>query len=184
MTIHRSTIVLTFLLALGRPALGNETKTIPTPSGSVQIYQKTVEPIPQTFTALTEAELSGIRSNAALARDFVRGYVPATNYALSDFDKAFSAWQQESPQRYTSDEVIAILGAYLGEQLVSDQDMEWTVVTDSYGQDLAVRSRKVEVVSFPFSSVTKRVERNQFNFMEGIYFVVQEAIRNGDLKAR
>ena len=43
------------------------------------------------------------------------------------------------------------------------------MVTDQDGTDYAVRAKKFEVMSFPFSSVEKRVERNQYDFMVGIY---------------
>jgi hypothetical protein len=146
--------------------------------------QESVEPEPQTFAALPEAELTRIRSDAGQAKAFVKVYVPDTSYSMTDFDTAFRIWQRESPRRYPANEVVAMMGAYLGEKLANELDMEWVIVTDEYGRDLAVRSKKVEVVSYPYSSVTKRVERNQYDFMEGIYHAVQEMILNGEVKTR
>ena len=77
-----------------------------------------------------------------------------------------------------------MLGAFLGNKLVKDFDMEWVVVTDMYGTDFAVRGKKVEVMSFPFSSVAKRIESHQFDFMNGVYFAVKNAVENENVKAR
>ena len=77
-----------------------------------------------------------------------------------------------------------MLGAHLGERLVAKFEMEWVVVTDQYGRDLAVRSKRVEVVSYPYSSVSKRIASDQYDFMEGIYYAVQDVIENGNNKAR
>jgi hypothetical protein len=57
--------------------------------------------------------------------------------------------------------------------------MEWVHVTDEYGTDLAVRARKYEVTSFPFSSVAKRIQNKQYDFMVGVYYAVQDAIASG-----
>jgi len=43
---------------------------------------------------------------------------------------------------------------------------------------------KSEVMSFPFSSVIKRIESNQYDFMEGVYRVVGQAIASGEAKPR
>ena len=77
-----------------------------------------------------------------------------------------------------------MLGAYLGNNLVEELEMEWVVVTDKYGTDYAVRGKKYEVLSFPFSSVMKRIENNQYDFMAGVYYVVQVMIASGDYKVR
>ena len=58
--------------------------------------------------------------------------------------------------------------------------MEWVTVEDQYGTDYAVRSRKMEVLSFPFSSVSKRVENSQCDFMVAVYHTVDHTLKNGD----
>ena len=73
-----------------------------------------------------------------------------------------------------------MLGAALGEKMVADLDMEWVVVSDQFGTDYGVRSRKSEVMAFPFSSVQKRVGRNEYDFLIGIYHSVQSLIESGE----
>ncbi len=104
--------------------------------------------------------------------------------SLRDFDEAFRLWQNEDAPRYTERQVIDILGAYLGSRLAVDFGMEWVKVTDQDGTDYAVRAKTVEVMSFPFSSVAKRIENKQYGFMAGVYHTVQHTVTSGNYKAR
>ena len=162
---------------------GKETRTIPTPTGAVQVTKEPAAAVPQRLSAPSEAELGRIRTDAARASEFLSIYEPGSTGSLADFDKAFKDWQAQSPRRYSSADVIAILGAHLGQRLVSDLDMEWVVVEDEYGRDLGVRSNQVEVISYPFSSIAKRVGQDDYGFMEGVYYAVRDAIQNGNYKA-
>lgn len=171
------------LLLCAIASCGKETRTIATPSGSVQVTKESAADVPQRISAPSDAELARIKADSARAREFLSHYAPGAAGSMADFDKAFKGWRAESPRRYASEDVIAILGAHLGERLVSELDMQWVVVEDQYGRDLGVRSNKVEVISYPFSSVAKRIEREQDDFMEGVYYAVQDAIRNGGYKA-
>ena len=62
--------------------------------------------------------------------------------------------------------------------------MEWVTVTDEYGTDYAVRSTKVEVMSFPFSTVLKRIENKKYDFVHGAYYTVKEMLTNGQYQVR
>jgi uncharacterized protein DUF3806 len=170
------------LLLCAIASCGKETRTIATPSGSVQVTKERAENVPQRITPPSDAELRRIKADAERARKFLSDYAPGSAGSLADFDRAFKGWQVELPRRYSSEDVVAILGAHLGERLVAELDMQWVVVEDQYGRDLGVRSNKVEVISYPFSSVAKRIEREQYDFMEGVYYAVQDAIQNGGYK--
>ncbi|MDH5786239.1 MAG: DUF3806 domain-containing protein, partial [Chromatiales bacterium] len=114
---------------------------------------------------------------------FVKSYLPhVTNPSLKDYDEAFRLWQIEKERRYTEQQIIEILGACLGNKLITDFQMEWVVVTDEYGTDFAVRGKRFEIISFPFSSVVKRIENNQYDFMVGVYHTVRASIERGDFK--
>ena len=62
--------------------------------------------------------------------------------------------------------------------------MEWVTVTDEYGTDYAVRSTKVELMSFPFSTVFKRIEDKKHDFVQGVYYTIKEMLTNGEYKVR
>ena len=161
------------------------TKTIETPYGSITTKTTTVEPTPQVITAASLNTLKTINANASQGNKFIATYLPKVdNPTLKDFDVAFRMWQADKSKHHTKQQVIEILGAHLGNKLVSDFKMEWVVVKDEYGTDLAVRAKKYEVVAFPFSSVVKRIENNQYDFMVGVYHAVKASIESGDAKAR
>lgn len=176
-------------LLLGASGAGNakdpETKTFQTPEGPVTTTSTTVEGVPQSVVVASAKQVAEISALSSKAKVFAGTYLPGvSNPTLKEFDDAFLLWQREKKRTYTEQQVIAMLGAHLGSRLVAELDMEWVVVTDQYGSDFAVRAKKYEVLSFPFSSVAKRIERRQYEFMAGVYRTVQNTIASGDLKAR
>ncbi|MGD9127154.1 MAG: DUF3806 domain-containing protein [Planctomycetia bacterium] len=158
---------------------------IDTPDGEVVAQATTVEPTPQTVTIVESDDLSWLQSLGADGPQFVSHYVPnVTEPSLKDYDAAFRAWQQDSSPPYTDQQVIQIIGGYLGNKCIADFDMEWVTVTDEYGTDHAVRSTKVEVMIFPFSTVLKRIEDKKYDFVHGVYYTLKESLKNGGYKAR
>jgi hypothetical protein len=118
---------------------------------------------------------------ALMAWDFVAAYIGhEATLSLANLDEAFRAWQVEPARRFSEQEVEQVLGAYLGQRLAMDLDMEWVTVTDEYGTDYAVRSRKWEVLSFPFAVVGKRIQDSQCDFLVSVYHAVDHTLRNGD----
>jgi hypothetical protein len=156
-------------------------KTFVTPSGPVTATTQTVEPVPQEVVLVSEAQLKQFEDSALRGWDFVATYLGhEVRISLERLDEAFRAWQAESPRRYSDQEVVQTLGAYLGQRLASDLNMEWVTVTDEYGTDYAVRSRHWEVLSFPFAAVSKRIENCQCDFLVSIYHAVDHTLKNGD----
>lgn len=161
------------------------TKTINTPDGSITTTTTTVEPTPQEINLAGSEDIKAFDAYALQGVRFVQTYLPKMkNPSLKDFDESFHLWQSEGKRRFTEQQVIEILGAYLGNKLIADFQMEWVVVKDEYGTDFAVRGKKYEVMSFPFSSVAKRIENNQYDFMSGVYHAVKSSIESGDYKTR
>jgi hypothetical protein len=176
---------LSVLLISCNSETGSRTETIDTPGGQLSVSVKTVEPTPQQVTVATADEVATLRSYAARASKFTATYVPeAEQPDLKALDEAFRRWQKEGSATFTEQEVVETLGASLGEKLVADLDMEWVVVTDQYGTDYGVRSKRSEVMAFPFSSVLKRIERNQHDFMVGVFHSVRSMIESGEYKSR
>ncbi|WP_404307569.1 DUF3806 domain-containing protein [Neorhodopirellula lusitana] len=158
---------------------------IDTPDGQVIAHDSTVEPTPQAVTAVAGDDLAWLKSLGSDGSQFVSAYIPAAkDPALKDYDAAFRAWQRDPSPQYDDQQVIQIIGGYLGNRCVTDFDMEWVTVADEYGTDYAVRSAKVEVLSFPFSTVLKRVEDKKYDFVHGVYYTVKEMLANGEYKVR
>lgn len=168
-------------------AQSKKTETFETSSGSITTTTETVESIPQTIVAADKKKIAELDELAVKAKMFVATFLPGAGEVqtptLKNCDEAFYRWQR-AKGRYTDKQVTAMLGAYLGNKLISDFQMEWVVVTDQYGTDYAVRAKKYEVMSFPFSSVSKRIEKNQSDVMVVVYEIVKHTIAMGDYKAR
>lgn len=145
----------------------------------------TAEPTPQEINLASSKDVKAFDAYASQGVHFVATYLPTVKSpSLKDFDEAFRLWQSEGKRRFTEQQVIEIFGAYLGNKLIADFQMEWVIVKDEYGTDFAVRSKKYEVMSFPFSSVTKRIENKQHDFMFGVYHTVRSSIESDDYKTR
>ncbi len=180
------TLFVTFLLGFSIAAMAQSKKreTFNTPNGSVTTTTETVEPVPQKIVIANRKGITEIDGLVAKAKVFVTAFLPsASNPSLKDCDEALIMWQREK-RTYTDRQVTAMLGAYLGNKLIADFQMEWVIVTDQYGTDYAVRAKKYEVMSFPFSSVSERVEKKESNFMVPVYEIVKHAMTKGDFKTR
>ncbi len=173
-------MLLSLLLApfIGE-AKSQESKTLSTPTGTVSLTSTEVTPVPQQIVLLGAGKLHQIHELDEAAMQLLAEYRPGANPSLKSYDEAFRLWQRDESRQFSTDDVVERLGAYLGNRLANDFDMEWVEVTDEYGTDLAVRSRKFEVISFPLSSVAKRIQNNQYDFMVGVYYAVQDALASG-----
>ena len=185
MTRLLATTVLLFTLGCNPVAEEPHEIRIGTPDGEVIAHDMNVEATPQAITVVGGDDLVWLQSLDAAAPQFVSHYLPdVAEPSLKDYDAAFRAWQLDTSPPYTDQQVIQLVGGYLGNKCIADFDMEWVTVTDEYGTDYAVRSTKVEVMSFPFSTVLKRIEDKKYDFVHGVYYTVKEVLANGEYKVR
>ena len=146
---------------------------------------RTVPPTPQAVVKVSAKQLRAFASQTTQAQRFVASYRgPEVKVSLESLDEAFRRWQLEDRKQFTVRQVVDILGAYLGSRMAADLNMEWVVVTDEDGTSYAVRSKKYEVISFPFASVTKRIDRGEHDFMSAVYYAVAHSIDSGQYKTR
>lgn len=166
-------------------AQGASTFTVDTPSGPIEATQRSVEPTPQKIEIALKNELRALRSQGLRANAFVTGYLPGvTKPTPKDVDEAFRRWQRDPKPRHTEKQVVEMLGAWIGERLVADLQMEWVIVTDATGRDYAVRAKQKELMAFPFASVENRMERKENGFAEGLYYVVRQMVEGGEGRER
>jgi len=159
--------------------------TIETDEGTVVGHTTEVEDFPQKVVAVNAAESRQFTEWAAEAEAFLSAYgTPKAENELKRYDEAFKAWQDSTVKKHSDQDVINALGAYLGQRMVQDFNMEWVMVTDQYGKDYAVRHKTSELMSFPFSSVMKRIEDKEHDFIHGVYHVLKHEVENGDWKQR
>lgn len=180
-----ATLLLLFCLGCDRMNDKSREIRINTPEGEVVAHNTQREPTPQTIVVVDGKDLAKLQSLDDGGPAFVAHYVPNVKEpGLKDYDAAFRAWQLDKSPPYSDQQVIDLIGGYLGNKCVADFGMEWVTVTDDLGTNYAVRSTKVEVMSFPFSSVKKRIENRQYDFVHGIYYSTKELLASGDCKTR
>jgi len=158
---------------------------IETPEGTVHATKLPGRKSEQQITLVTGGDLLRLQTLGNDGPAFVQHYLPDANkLTLEDYDKAFELWQNDKQSDYSDTQVIEIIGGYLGNKCVQDLDMEWSVVTDEYGTDYAVRSNQVEVTTYPFSAVLKRIEDGNSGFIHGLYHTVRHTIETSNVKHR
>jgi len=181
-------ISVSLLLAAGCDMSAPEKKTsqLETPAGPVTYDTTTLEKAPpQKITVVTGEDLRKLRAIDDEALAFLHAYAGASAQpTLESYDAAFANWQQSKSPTYTNEQVIRLVGGVLGNRCVSDLDMEWVVVSDQFGTDYAVRSRTRDVTAFPFSTVLKRVEDHEHEFVASVFAVTKHSIQSGDAAER
>lgn len=69
----------------------------------------------QTVTVVAGDDLAWLQSLGGDGPQFVSSYLPtATEPTFKDYDAAFRAWQQDQSPIYGDQQVIQIIGGYLG----------------------------------------------------------------------
>ncbi len=159
----------------------HEKMRVDTPEGEIDVDSEVVESAPPTIKAVDGEELMWLRSLGNDGPRFVTYYLPhVTEPDLKDYDAAFRAWQRDEASPYTKQQVIQLIGGYLGNKCVADLDMEWVTVTDEHGTDYAVYKAATGVMCFPFSAVFKRIEDNEYDFIQSLYYVTKAMIVKGE----
>jgi hypothetical protein len=154
---------------------------INTPEGT----ESTAVTSEQQIAIVTGHELLRLQALGNDGPTFVQHYLPNANeLTLEDYDRAFELWQNDKQSDYSDAQVVEIIGGHLGNKCVRDLAMEWSVVTDEYGTDYAVRSNQVQVTTYPFSAVLKRIEDGNSGFIHGIYHTVRHTIESSKAKTR
>jgi hypothetical protein len=185
--MNRTIVASILLFCVGCNRMNDEPREIRinTPEGEVVSHVGKMEPTPQAVTIVEGDGLLYLQSLGDDSPVFVSYYVPDVKEpGLKDYDAAFRAWQLDESPPFSDQQVIELIGGYLGNKLTTDLDMEWVTVTDEFGTDYAVRSKKAEVMSFPFSSVQKRIENHQYDFVHGVYHTIKERLGSGEYKTR
>jgi hypothetical protein len=174
------------ILSLSGIVMAESTKIVHLPDGNtVENKVSTIDPIPQKIRLLTSEEIQNIASASRQSQLFVNYYLPDINNPdLKDYDNAFRAWQTSKNKKYSSQQVVELIGSYLGEKCVKELDMEWVEITDEYGTDRAVRGKRVEITSFPFSVVSKRIEKNEYEFIYSVFHTIEQMRKDGAYKNR
>lgn len=127
----------------------------------------------QKIESPNEDEIAWIAENIDTARLLVNRYAPQAQGELdpSCLDAVLAGWSvsRDSTDKIEPNALVNALGLAFGQYLVDKLGMNWAVVSDEHGTDIAVHGSAGNILVFPTSTVAKRVERNEFPFFEDLY---------------
>ena len=139
----------------------------------------------QAIEAPNDAELAWIRSNLDVAKRLTAIHTGEERDALPDarlLDEVFAAWLREwtatpGEERDDPNAYINAVGLAFGQSLVDALGLEWAVVTDEYGTEIAVRGQPGDLLVFPTNLVAKRFESGETHFLAEIQAGVAVRVR-------
>lgn len=116
-----------------------------------------------------ESELAWVAAHVDAVKEATGGEV-----SVGALDELYAGWYEEwaaKPEESREDpnDMINAVGLTFGQALVDGAGLEWAVVTDEHGTEIAVHGQPGDVLLFPPNLVAKRFERGETRFLEAIY---------------
>ncbi len=136
------------------------------------------------FSDITETERAWIEAQTALGYQLVSEYSPSDAHnqlCPQALDRAWTSWlAKDIDDAECINQVINGIGTCFGILLVNTGVFEWTIATDDFGTDLAVRAlpERGDVVVFPANFVSKRWERKESAFLADGYRSILKYVEN------
>ena len=135
----------------------------------------------QRISELSVAERAWVEDNVAAARRYVldAGVAVDGNGALDPpaLDAAWSFWLQAWPaEEEDPNPVINALGIALGQYLVDRLGLDWKVVEDEYGTEVAIHGQPGDVLVFPPNLVAKRLESRTVGFFVPVAGQIEQQV--------
>jgi Domain of unknown function (DUF3806) len=129
-----------------------------------------------------ESELAWVQAHVDAVKDLTGG-----DTSVGTLDDVYARWYEEwtgqaDADREDPNSMINAVGLTFGQRLVEELDLEWAVVTDEHGTEIAVHGQPGDILVFPPNLVAKRFERGETRFLQAVYEGVAEqvtALRRG-----
>ena len=130
----------------------------------------------QTIEPPNDAEAEWVRTNVMGVREAAGGEA-----SPAQIDELYAGWFEEwtaKPEEDRDDPnpMINAFGLAFGQVLVDELGLDWAVVTDKYGTEIAVHGQPGDLLVFPPNLVAKRFERGETHFLEPIYHGIAEQV--------
>jgi hypothetical protein len=137
--------------------------------------------VAQTISELSVAERAWVEDNLAAARRYVvDAGVSVDEGGAPDppaLDAAWSFWLQAWPaEEEDPNPVINALGIAFGQYLVDRLGLDWKVVEDEYGTEIAVHGQPGDVLVFPPNLVAKRLESRTVGFFVPVAGQIEQQV--------
>lgn len=116
-----------------------------------------------------ESELEWVRAHVDAVKEATGGDV-----TVAALDELYTGWYegwaaQPEEARADPNDMINAVGLSFGQALVDGVGLDWAVVTDEHGTEIAVHGQPGDILVFPPNLVAKRFERGETGFLQMVY---------------
>ena len=134
----------------------------------------------QEILDLNQAEYEWLANNLAVAKRLVQNVIgkDETDWLRSDhLDEAYKVWYADHKRgEEDPNSLINAFGVAFGQFLVLELDLEWKLVRDERGTELAVYGEPGEILLFPPNLVAKRYVNGEFDFFLSLSQAISEDV--------
>ena len=111
------------------------------------------------YQALSGLELRRLKAQRKIVRELARRHVgrPTTGASLEDLRVIQAILERAGLERDQTFELQA-LGVALGDVMAAQLGLEWIALQDDFGRSRALRFGETDVVIFPVTMISKRIE--------------------------
>ena len=158
-----------------------KTETVPSPYGPLSSTRFEVKPVPQTLRSLKpeeDAARAGFVARAeTLAREQGIQRSPGGGRLNPDeLDELLKRWNPPTASVEEFNLVAQVLGFAFGDYLVERHRLRWVVLSDEHGTDFAVTDEAGDFTAFPISTVGKRLDSGERDFLGPVAFTIQRQV--------
>ena len=135
--------------------------------------------MPTTIQEPNPAEQEWIDDNLRMAHGLVAHYLRVEVKPPADpesLDLAFRAWLSLWREGEDPNPVINAFGVAFGQYVVENLDLQWAVVSDEHGTEIAVHGQPGDILMYPPNLVAKRFEKKETDFFEPIYHDLEKRL--------
>jgi hypothetical protein len=116
-----------------------------------------------------ESELAWVQAHVDAIKEATGG-----DTSVQTLDDLYAEWYEHwaaAPEESREDpnDMINAVGLAFGDALVKGVGLEWAVVTDEHGTEIAVHGQPGDILVFPPNLVAKRFERGETRFLQMVY---------------
>jgi len=136
--------------------------------------------VAQRISELNDVERAWVDDNVAAARRYVEDAgVPVDGQPLdpANLDAAWSFWLDAWPAgEEDPNPVINALGMALGQYLVDRLGLDWKLVEDEDGTEVAIHGQPGDVLVFPPNLVAKRLKTREVDFFVPVAGEIEQRV--------
>jgi hypothetical protein len=123
-----------------------------------------------------ESELAWVQAHVDTIKEATGG-----DTSVPTLDDLYAGWYEQwaaepEDSREDPNDMINAVGLTFGQALVEGVGLDWVIVTDEHGTEIAVHGEPGDILVFPPNLVAKRFERGETHFLQMVYDGIAEQV--------